>query len=93
MVGVDLGEKPEKAKKFRQDHQLTYPILVDTDLTSSPKFKRGYAIPYNVVADSGMVVRYSAFGFDPKGITKTVAEQLSKSALRKSPAPVAANPR
>ena len=85
VVAVDLGPGQEKfysasevglAKSYRDNHHLTFPVLMDADKTSSPVFrKRGIAIPYNVVVDDQMVVRYSGFSLNP--MNRRVAELLS----------------
>ncbi len=84
MVGIDLGENLGNAKGFQEKHHLTFPVLIDPDKTSSPKFKKGYAIPTNVVVDGNMVVRYCDSGFDSKELDRTIAKLLAEPQKEKS---------
>ncbi len=87
VVGIDLGESPEAAKRFRDKHHLTFPILVDPNKTSFPALKRGFAIPNNFVIDQHSIVRYSATGFQGKDLERTVKELLAEPSPASPPRP------
>ncbi len=85
MVGIDLGEKPDTVRRFRDNHRLTYPVLMDPNKLSFPRLKHGFAIPNNVVIDRQGVVRYSRAGFCAKELEKTVTELLAESPPASAP--------
>jgi len=76
VIGIDTGETgdaTEAAARFRAQHGLTYPILVDRD----DSVQRAYgvqAFPTNVVIDRRGFVRYAGAGFDRQGIDRTLGE-------------------
>ena len=64
------------ATKFRDDHKLTYSILLDLD----DKVAQAYgveAFPTNVVIDAEGKVRYHQAGFDEDAVRKLI-EKLIK---------------
>ena len=75
VVGLDLGDKQDEVKAFQERHHLTFPVLMDPDKSSSPRFKKDFLIPYNLLVDDQMVVRYS--GFDFKSLNRRIAELMS----------------
>ena len=75
VVAIDLGDKPDEVKAYQQRLHLTYPVLIDPDKSSSPKFKKDFLVPYNLLVDGQSVVRYS--GSDLKSLNRRVIELLS----------------
>ncbi len=67
------------------NHRLTYPVLWDPDMTSSPKFKNGKAIPYNVVVDEKGIVRLSVLGWNAAALKTTITELLGKRSSKAFP--------
>ena len=77
VVAINLGDKREEVKAFQERSHLTYPVLMDPDKSSSPRFKTDFAMPYNLLVDGQMVVRYSAAGSDFKLLKGEAARLLS----------------
>jgi len=59
VVGLDLGDSQAEVKAFQERHHLTFPVLMDPDRNSSPRFQKDFVMPYNLLVDGQMVVRYS----------------------------------
>lgn len=78
VVGVDLGETPEKVREFEEKYHLTFPLLVNPDGNILPTRKGYGGIPYNVVVDEHMVVRFAGLGFDPKRLGGLIADLLAE---------------
>jgi peroxiredoxin len=86
VIGIDTaeGENPrEKALRFRSQHRLTYPILVDEEEKVAEAFAV-MAYPTNVLIDRAGRVRYVGEGFDPEEITEAV--RLNDGGARRPPA-------
>jgi peroxiredoxin len=79
VLGVNTGEQGDpmpKARQFRAQHKLTYPILVDAGDRVAGKYGvTGF--PTNVVIDQKGVVRLVETGFQPDSLVKTI-ESLVK---------------
>lgn len=96
MVWINLGEKPEKAKWFRERHHLTSPVLMADDETPDPRlnsrFTRRYNYHYSVVVDPHMIVRYTgASWWQGNDLQRTVKEVLAEPARDKSTASITAS--
>lgn len=75
VVGIDLGDGQAEVKAFQERHHLTFPVLMDPDRNSSPRFQKDFGIPYNLLVDGQMVVRYSGSGLN--SLNRRVVELLS----------------
>lgn len=74
MVAIDLAESAGLVKKYRDKHNITYPILLDPDQSIFSKIM-GRATPWNIVVDQKGIIRYSVGGFSP-GAIKSVVDGL-----------------
>jgi hypothetical protein len=75
VIGIDLGDSQGEVKAFQQRLHLTFPVLMDPDRNSSPRFQKDFGLPYNLLVDGQMVVRYSGSSLNP--LNRRVAELLS----------------
>jgi peroxiredoxin len=75
VVSIDLGDGQDDVKAFQERHHLTFPVLMDPDRNSSPRFQKDFVIPYNLLVDGQMVVRYS--GSSLNSLHRRVVELLS----------------
>jgi peroxiredoxin len=75
VIGVDVLETPAKAKLFRSEHSLTYPIVADDGTLRSQYSIEG--LPVHAFIDRGGVVRKMVVGDrTPAQIHTTVAQLL-----------------
>ena len=76
VVGLDAGEQDnarEKARRFRSQHRLSYPILVDE--TGKAREALGLmAFPTNLVIDQEGIVRYYEAGFNQGAVDRVLRE-------------------
>lgn len=80
VLGVNMGEEsdPEKmARGFVKDHELTYPVLLDTEDQLSQAFQI-QVLPSIAILDRKGVVRYLKKGFDPAVITQQIEDLLAE---------------
>jgi cytochrome c biogenesis protein CcmG/thiol:disulfide interchange protein DsbE len=70
VVGVDVLENARKAARFRTQHHLSYPVVVDTGTLRSQYEING--LPVHVFIDRGGIVR------------KIVVGELSPAAMREN---------
>jgi len=80
VIGLDAGETGDpqpKARAFRDQHRLTYPIwLADREIGQ----KLGVlAFPTNLVIDREGTVRYVEAGFNPGGIESALRGLMAKT--------------
>ncbi len=68
VVGVDVLENANKAEKFRSEHRLTYPVVVDQGILRDQYRVNG--LPVHVFIDRSGIVR------------KIVVGELSSAAMR-----------
>ena len=83
VLGIDAGERSDQeknARQFRDNHSLTYPILLDAGDRVLEKYGVT-AFPTSLVIDRSGVVRLAEVGFDPS--KPTLAQTID--ALLKSP--------
>ena len=83
VLGIDAGERSDQeknARQFRDNHSLTYPILLDAGDRVLEKYGVT-AFPTSLVIDRKGVVRLAEVGFDPS--KPTLAQTID--ALLKSP--------
>jgi peroxiredoxin len=59
VVRISINEKPEKVAAFARAHGISFPVLVDPDLTLAQLFGVRY-VPTTVIADASGKVRYAA---------------------------------
>ncbi len=83
VVGIDLVEKPEKVKSFKERFGWTFPVLLDPDRKSIPGSKRVAAVAHNILVDRDMVVRYSQLGFDKGELDRAIVELLGQTVPEK----------
>ena len=74
VVGIDLGEAPEKVKAYQEKHHLSYPVLMDPDKSSVSK--EHVFVPYNLLVDDQMVIRYAEVGFSSKPLNSEIVKLL-----------------
>ena len=80
VIGLNTAErdKPlERARRFRDQHRLTYPILVDEDGKARQALGVS-AFPTNLIIDAEGVVRYYEPGFNQGAIDRTLRELQGK---------------
>lgn len=77
VLGVNREEDPAKVAAFVTDQQLTYPILLDPQRAFYSRFTSG-GVPWNVVLDPDLRVRWSAGGFDEAALRRVVDEELAR---------------
>jgi peroxiredoxin len=80
VVGVNTAEPSDpmaRARRFRDQHRLTYPILVDEGNKAATAFGVE-AFPTNVILDTEGKVRYLEAGFNPGAINATLRGLLEK---------------
>jgi peroxiredoxin len=82
VLGIDaeqasLPEQTEKARQFRDQHGLTYPILVDAGDQVMEKY-RVFAFPTNVIIDRQGIVHEVVPGADPT-LPQKIAALLSSA--------------
>jgi peroxiredoxin len=80
VIGLDAGEEgsaPQKARRFRAQHRLTYPILVDEEGKSKDALGI-MAFPTNLVIDGEGTVRYYEVGFNQGAIDRVLRELRQK---------------
>lgn len=71
----ERGPQAQLARKFRDQHKLTYPVLLDV----GDKVAQTYgvmAFPTNVVIDQKGVVRLIEAGFNPTAMEQTITTLL-----------------
>lgn len=71
-MGIDLQESATLVKTWGLSYNLTYPLLLDGNASVYIQYGDNY-IPYNVVIDPQMVVRYTNSGYYEE-IIKNVIE-------------------
>jgi peroxiredoxin len=77
VIGVDEQENADKAKLFRNEHQLTYPIVVD----DSDVLRNAYAVnglPVHVFIGRDGVVKQMVTGEMDKGEIETAIRAITK---------------
>lgn len=75
-VGFDWGY-PYDCEGWANTFGLEYPIIDDDDSLSIVNGFGVNYIPYNVVIDHNMIVRYSTFGWNEELLTATIGTYLS----------------
>jgi len=78
VLGIDLRESVETVRNFRDTHNLTFPLLIDSDYSVWNQYGMGY-IPHNVVISPDWVVRYTNYGYDKQTIIQTIEAWLPSS--------------
>ncbi len=88
MLGVNVEKEPQAARKFRDRHSLTYPVLIDGESRAYQQFRQGHfvetflpadvvATPFNVILDRRGQVRYRDMGFSRETIRQKIEELLN----------------
>lgn len=80
VFGVNAGEEEEPAKKaqgFVTQHDLTYPVLLDSEDELSQTY-RIQAFPTIVLIDRKGVIRYMQSGFDHETVVGTLEKLLAE---------------
>jgi peroxiredoxin len=70
VIGLDAGETSDpqpRARSFRDQHHLTYPIWLDTKKEAG-KALGVLGFPTNLVIDREGTIRYLEPGFNPGGL-------------------------
>lgn len=77
VLGINIQESAVKVKSWIAAKQVTYPVLLDENAAIWVAFHNAnWYIPHNVVIDTGMVVRYSNFGYNEAAILSTIQAYL-----------------
>ncbi len=79
VLGIDGREENNpiaKARRFRDRHKLTFPLLIDTESKMTAAY-HVEAIPVNVVIDRDGIVRYAATGFDSAALNAVLDPLLN----------------
>ena len=87
VLGVNVEDEPAAARRFRNRHSLTYPMLVDRGSRAYRQFRRGHVVgafipedmvatPFTVVVDRQGRVRYRQIGFNAEDVRRRVEELL-----------------
>lgn len=80
VLGVNTSEESEpekKARGFVMEHQLTYPVLLDTEEQLSQVFQV-QVLPRIAILDRKGVVRYLKKGFDQAAVAQQVEDLLAE---------------
>jgi peroxiredoxin len=80
VIGMNTAEQENpipKARSFRDQHKLTYPILVDVD-GKAREALQVMAFPTNIIIDSQGIVRYYEPGFNQGAIDRVLRELTAK---------------
>jgi peroxiredoxin len=64
VVGVALGERPERIRDFNRQLKLTFPLVADPDSKISRRFGADHRIPQTFVIGRSGVVAYETIGYD-----------------------------
>ena len=62
LIGVDVMDTKEDARRFINEFGITYPVVTDYDLVLSDQLRTGYAWPQTYFLDEDLVVADSAAG-------------------------------
>jgi peroxiredoxin len=80
VLAINTAEESDpvtKARAFKQQHALTYPILID----AQGVVRKAYAVygfPTNLLIDREGTVRYAAAGFDSAALDRALQELTEK---------------
>jgi peroxiredoxin len=80
VVGVNTAETSDPvthARRFRNQHRLTYPILMDVDDRAKTLFAL-VGFPTNMIIDREGAVRYIESGFNGEAINAVLRELMAK---------------
>lgn len=80
VIGLDAGETSDpqpKARSFRNEHNLTYPIWLDTNKAAG-KALGVLAFPTNLVIDREGTIRYLEAGFNPAALDSALRGLMAK---------------
>jgi peroxiredoxin len=80
VVGINTAEEGDPlphARAFKEQHGLTYPILIDAKGTVRKAFAVSH-FPTNVVIDREGKIRYVAAGFDATALERALQELIAK---------------
>ena len=69
VIALDIQELPPLVQGWAAAQGVTYPIWMAPDWTLFDQFPQAAGIPYNVVLDRTLVIRYASIGFDLSAIT------------------------
>ena len=75
VLGINLGESASKIKTWKEEHELTYPVLIDKTTYVWGRYSLG-AYPQNVVLDTSLVVRYTNYGYEESMVKATINKWL-----------------
>ena len=70
-----MQESAATVKNWGPYPNLTYPLLLDGNLTAWNNYGMGY-IPHNVVLDPEMIVRYTTYGYNEQAIIAVIETWL-----------------
>ena len=77
VLGVNREEDAAKVAAFVADQGLTFPVFLDPHKAFYSRFTGG-GVPWNVVLDYELRVRWSAPGFDAAALRRVVDEELAR---------------
>ena len=74
-IGINLRERIDIVKSYVEQKKTTYPILLDTNEDVFQQYGSGY-IPHNIVLDTGLIVRYSKYGYNKTEILAIIEKYI-----------------
>jgi len=86
VIAVDIQELGPLVQGWAAAQGVTYPIWMAPDWTLFDRFPQSAGIPYNVVMDRNLVIRYASIGFDLNAINDMI-----KSIIDEDQVPVTAS--
>lgn len=75
MLGIGLEQNAQEVKQWGNTYGATFPLLMDPTLSVYWTYGNGY-IPYNVVIDTAMILRYTASGYDEAAMIAVIKKYL-----------------
>ena len=75
MLGIGLEQNAQQVKQWGNKYGATFPLLLDPTQSVYNTYGNGY-IPYNVVIDTKMILRYTASGYDEAAMIAVIEQYL-----------------
>ncbi len=72
VIAVDIQELQPLVEGWAAAQGVTYSIWMAPDWTLFDQFPQAAGIPYNVILDRNLVIRYASIGFDLSAITDMI---------------------
>jgi len=85
VLGVDLLESTEVVQAWRDEMELTYPMVIASDWSLFQQFPMAGGIPYNAIFDRNMVLQYAQFGFELNHIIGVIDNLIEANPVNREP--------